>query len=68
MTVAIIPPSALTPPPPALAVRVCPLPQADVIAVMEKGRVVQQGSFKDLMADRSGAFGQLYDSAITHVA
>jgi NHLM bacteriocin system ABC transporter ATP-binding protein len=42
-----------------IAHRLSTIRHADLIIVMEKGRVVQQGTFETLMAERDGLFHQL---------
>jgi hypothetical protein len=43
-----------------LTSRPCPLTQADEIVVLEGGRVVQRGTFDDLMSRPEGQFALLH--------
>ena len=54
-------PSILSSLPPPL--RLSTVEKADIIFVLEEGRIVEKGSFRDLLSRKDGAFGRLHQSA-----
>ena len=48
-----------------VAHRLSTIREADVILVMRDGRIVEQGSHRELL-DRNGFYRELYDSQFAH--